>query len=134
MAGISLISEVEASRIDAPETRHSARCRAATPTGASGISVDLEQLSGVALTHRPGKRNAIIGKSDALAGLELARYFASSLDRAAAANFLLEQKDAVEQRFRCRRAAGNIDVHGDDAVAPTDDGIRIMIVSAAIGA
>src|SRR5258708_39386288 len=58
----------------------------------------------------------------------------SPLDRADAADLLLQQQHAVEQRLRGRRAARHVDVDRDDAVAAAHDRIRIGGVAAAIGA
>src|SRR5258705_3164699 len=58
----------------------------------------------------------------------------SPLDRADAADLLLQQQHAVEQRLRGRRAARHVDVDLDDAVAAAPERVRTMIVAAAIGA
>ena len=72
----------------------------------------------------------VIGPSPALAHLPRQ----SALDGAGAADLLLQKHDAVEQRLRGRRAAGNVDVNRHDAVATPHDGIRVVVVAAAIGA
>ena len=46
----------------------------------------------------------------------------------------LQQKNAVEQRFGARRAAGDIDVDRHDAVAAAHHRIGIVVVAATIGA
>src|SRR5689334_3999920 len=56
----------------------------------------------------------------------------SALDRAGAADLLLQQHHAVEQRLGRGRAAGHIDVDRHDAVASAHDRIGIMIVAAAV--
>src|SRR3979490_2411694 len=58
----------------------------------------------------------------------------SPLDRADAADLLLQQQHAVEQRLRGRRAARHVDVDRDDAVAAAHDRVRIMVVAAAMRA
>src|SRR6516164_4147216 len=57
-----------------------------------------------------------------------------TLDYAGTANFALQEKHAVEQRLRGRRTAGNVDVDGNDAVAPSHHRIGVVVVAAAIGA
>src|SRR6185437_2429053 len=59
---------------------------------------------------------------------------ASAINGAGAADFPLQQHDAVEKRFGGRRAARNVDVDRHDAVATTHHGVGIVIVAAAIGA
>ena len=56
------------------------------------------------------------------------------LDRAGAANLLLQHQQAVEQRLGRRRAAWHIDVHRDHAIAAAHHRIGIVVVAAAIGA
>src|SRR5688572_24923190 len=46
-----------------------------------------------------------------------------SLDCAGAADFPLQQQDAIQQCLCRRRAAGHVDVDGYDAVATAHDGI-----------
>src|SRR5215204_6123445 len=58
----------------------------------------------------------------------------SACDRALSADLPLELKDSVEQRLRRRRAARNIDVDRNDAVAAANYRIAIVIVAATIGA
>src|SRR5450432_931584 len=58
----------------------------------------------------------------------------SAFDRAGAADLLLQQQHAVEQRLRRRRAARNIDVDRHDAVAAAHHRIGIVVVAAAIAA
>src|SRR4051812_41496425 len=57
-----------------------------------------------------------------------------TFDGSGAPDLLLKQHHAVKQRFSRRRAARNIDINGHDAVAAAHHRIRIMIVTAAIGA
>ena len=57
-----------------------------------------------------------------------------ALDRSGAADLLLQQQHAVDQRFRGRRAAGHVDVDRHDAVAAAHHRVGIVIVAAAIGA
>ena len=56
------------------------------------------------------------------------------LDGVGAADFLLQLQDAEKQGFGGGRAAGDIDIDRHDAVAAAHDGIRIMIIAAAVGA
>src|SRR6202047_4663185 len=56
------------------------------------------------------------------------------LDRAGAADLLLEEQYAIEERFRRGRAAGNVDIDGHDSVAAAHDRIGIVVIAAAIGA
>src|SRR5262249_16588907 len=58
----------------------------------------------------------------------------SALDRADAADLVLQQQNAIEQRLCGGRAAGNVDVDRHDAIAAAHDRIGIMIVAAAVGA
>src|ERR1019366_8507816 len=58
----------------------------------------------------------------------------STLDRAGAADLLLQQHDAVQQRLGGRRTAGYVDVDWDDPVAASHNRIRVVIVAAAVGA
>src|SRR5215470_8116440 len=57
-----------------------------------------------------------------------------SFDGAGAADLLLQQQHAVEQRFRRRRTAGHVDIDRHDAVAAAYHRIGIVVVAAAIGA
>src|SRR5579859_4200017 len=58
----------------------------------------------------------------------------SAFDGADAADLLLQQQHAVEQRLRRRRAARHVDVDRHDAVATAHHRIGIVVVAAAIGA
>src|ERR1051326_926623 len=58
----------------------------------------------------------------------------SALDRAGAADLLLQQHHAIEQRLGRGRTAGHVNVDRHDTVASTHDRIGIVIVAAAIGA
>jgi len=49
-------------------------------------------------------------------------------------DLLLQLKNAVEQSFGGRRASRDVDVHGDDPVAPPHNGVGVVVVPAAIGA
>lgn len=49
------------------------------------------------------------------------------------AHLALELEDAVHQGLAGRGAAGNVDVHGDNAVAATDNTVRVVVVTAAVG-
>src|SRR5580693_1902433 len=57
-----------------------------------------------------------------------------AFDGTGAPDLLLQQHDAVKQRFRRRRTAGHVDVDGHDAVATAHHRIRVMIIAAAVGA
>jgi len=46
----------------------------------------------------------------------------------------LQLEDAVHQGLTRRRAAGNVDVDGDDAVAAPDDAVAVVVVTASVGA
>src|SRR5258706_10815680 len=50
----------------------------------------------------------------------------SALDGAGAADFFLQQHDAVEQRLRRGRTAGHVDINRHDAVAAAHHRIGIM--------
>lgn len=50
------------------------------------------------------------------------------------AHLALELEDAVHEGLGGRGAAGDVDVDGDDAVASADDGVRVVVVAAAVGA
>src|SRR5689334_20792410 len=58
----------------------------------------------------------------------------SALDRPFAAGLPLQLQDSVEQSLGGRRAAGDVDVDGDNAIAPAHDAVAIVIIAAAIGA
>src|SRR6266545_2971084 len=58
----------------------------------------------------------------------------SPLDRAGAADLLLQQQHAVEQRLRRGRAARHVDVDRHDAVAAAHHRIGIVVIAAAVGA
>jgi hypothetical protein len=47
---------------------------------------------------------------------------------------LLQLEDAVHQRLRGRRASRNINIHGNDAVAPSGHTVAVVVVSTAVGA
>src|SRR5258707_5788100 len=66
--------------------------------------------------------------------LKAARSLISTLDGAGAADFPLQQQDAIDQRLGRGRAARHIDVHRHDAVAAAHHGVRVMVIAAAIGA
>src|SRR5690606_40616509 len=51
-----------------------------------------------------------------------------------AADLPLQLHHAVEQRFRCRRAAWNVNVHRHDPVAAAHDAIAVVVVAAAVDA
>src|SRR5262252_5806451 len=80
----------------------------------------------------PGSAPAIISPS--LSSVSSMARNPSALDRAGAADLLLQQQHAVEQRFGGRRAAGNVDVDRHDAVAAAHDRIGIVIITTAVGA
>lgn len=46
----------------------------------------------------------------------------------------LQLEDAVHERLAGGRAAGDVDVDGDDAVAAADDAVAVVVVAAAVGA
>ena len=46
----------------------------------------------------------------------------------------LKLEDAVHEGLAGRRAAGDVDVDGDNAIAAADDAVTVMIVAAAVGA
>ena len=85
-----------------------------------------------------GRRRTLAPSLSRDVGGEFARGLRSSspspLDRAGAADLLLQQKHAVEQRLGRRRAAGHVDVDRHDAVAAAHHRIGIVVVAAAIGA
>src|SRR5271156_877794 len=56
------------------------------------------------------------------------------LDRPGAADLLLEEQYAIDERFRRGRAAGNVDIDRHDPVAAAHDRIGIVVIAAAIGA
>src|SRR5690606_23358731 len=56
------------------------------------------------------------------------------LDGPFAADLPLQLHHAVKQRLRGRRAAGNVDVDRDDAVAPAHHRVAVVVVAAAVGA
>src|SRR3546814_8319592 len=58
----------------------------------------------------------------------------SPFDRSDAADLPLQLHHAVQQRLRGRRAAGDIDVHGYDAVAAAHHRIAVVIIAAAVSA
>jgi len=66
---------------------------------------------------------AIAGSSLAVPELHLLH----SLD------LLLQLQNSVQQSFCSRWAAWNIDVDGDNAVTPSDHGVGIMVITAAVG-
>ena len=49
-------------------------------------------------------------------------------------DLLLQLEDTVHERLGRGRAAGHVDVDGDDAVAAPDDGVGVVVVAAAVGA
>mmetsp|Transcript_19324 Transcript_19324/g.76950 ORF Transcript_19324/g.76950 Transcript_19324/m.76950 type:complete len:263 (-) Transcript_19324:36-824(-) len=54
--------------------------------------------------------------------------------RAVGLDLFLELEQAVEERLGRRRAARDVDVDRDDAVDAAHDGVRVVVVSAAVGA
>ena len=50
------------------------------------------------------------------------------------AHLPLQLEDAVHEGLAGGRAAGDVDVDGDDAVAAADDGVAVVVVAAAVGA
>src|ERR1043166_6840254 len=58
----------------------------------------------------------------------------SALDRAGAADLLLQQHHAIEQRLGRGRTAGHVDIDRHDAVAAAHDRVGVMVVAAAVGA
>ena len=59
---------------------------------------------------------------------------ASTINRAGAPDFALKQHHTIDECFRRRRATGHIDVDRNNAIAPTHNRIRIVIIAAAIRA
>src|SRR4029078_11786003 len=57
-----------------------------------------------------------------------------TLDRAGAADFLLQEHYAVKEPLRGRRAARHVDIDGDNALATAHHGIRIVIVAPTVRA
>src|SRR5512146_2090270 len=53
-------------------------------------------------------------------------------DGVGALDLVLQLDHAIKQRLGGRRAAGNVDVHRNDAVATAHHGIGIMVVAAAV--
>lgn len=51
-----------------------------------------------------------------------------------ALDFLLKLEDSVEKSFSSRGTSGNVNIDGDDSVASANDRVRIMIITAAVGA
>lgn len=47
---------------------------------------------------------------------------------------LLQLENAIHQRLAGRWASGHVDIHGDDPVAASDDGVTVMIISTTVGA
>src|SRR6185312_12409554 len=91
------------------------RCNA--PQATVQVRVDLKRQCFYPVSHRA---NSPMG------GL--------SGDRAGSLDFLLKLNDAVHERFRRWWAPGHVDIDGDDPVATTYDGIRIVVIAAAIRA
>lgn len=50
------------------------------------------------------------------------------------AHLALELEDAVHEGLGGGRAAGNVDIDGDDAVAAADDTVAVVVVAATVGA
>src|SRR5262249_50502800 len=66
------------------------------------------------------------------AGSDRRSFMASALDRAAPADLLLQLHHAIDQGLRGRRAARHVNVDRNDAVAPADHGIGIVVIAPAI--
>jgi len=49
-------------------------------------------------------------------------------------DLLLQLEATVQQGLGGGRATGNVNVHGDDPVASTDDGVGVMVVATTVGA
>src|SRR5215212_3555416 len=60
----------------------------------------------------------------------LPRTRGSALDRAGAADLLLQQQHPVKKRLRGRRAARYIDIHWHDAIAAPHHGVGIVVIAA----
>src|ERR671935_244315 len=58
----------------------------------------------------------------------------STGDGVRAPDLVLQLHDAVEKRLCSRRATGHVDIHGHDTVAAAHDGVRIVVIAAAVGA
>ena len=50
------------------------------------------------------------------------------------AHLALELEDAVHERLTGRRASGDVNVDGNDAVAATDNAVAVVVVAATVGA
>lgn len=46
----------------------------------------------------------------------------------------LQLEDPIQEGLRCRRASGDIDIHGHDTIAPPHDAVAIVVVSTAVRA
>src|SRR5689334_7248779 len=79
----------------------------------------------VALFTAPGRARAMLWPSS-LRSMRL------SINVAGAADFPLQQHDAVDQSFRRRRAAWNIDVDRYDTIAAAHHRVGVVVVAAAI--
>jgi len=55
------------------------------------------------------------------------------LDRLLSLDLLLELENTVEKGLSSRRTARDVDVNGDNAIASTDDSVRVVVVAAAVG-
>src|SRR5260370_36971508 len=80
----------------------------------------------------PESATAMISPS--LSSLSSIARVPSALDRAGAADLLLQQQHAVEQCLGGRWAAGDVDIDRHEAVAATHDRISGMVIAPALGA
>src|SRR4029453_1947757 len=80
----------------------------------------------------PGRAPATISPS--LSSLSSIARNPSALDGTGAADLLLQQQHAVEQRFGRRRKTSYVNIDRNDAIAAAYDRIGIVVVTAAVGA
>src|SRR5687768_3687666 len=89
-------------------------------------------FASIRASPRAAVTSSISPSRGAIRGAEL--FAISALYRSDAADLPLQLHDAVEQGLGRRRAARNVDVDRNDAVAAAHHRIGIMIIAAAIGA
>src|SRR5260370_11247425 len=108
--------------------RSSSRRKVATFTMSSAFALIVNSPCATRwLVTEPGSAPAIISPN--LSSVSSMARNPSALDRAGAADLLLQQQHAVEQRFGGRRAARNVDVDPHDALAAPHHRISILIIS-----
>src|SRR5687768_3791649 len=102
---------------------------------ATSLSTTLSPSASVSVASRPSRNSSRGGASTSGASASDDNGLTPpALGHVLVLDALLQQDDALQQRFGPRRAAGDVDVDRDDLVDALGDGVAVPVGAAAVGA